>query len=52
MTLDNSAVGQLVQAMATFAGAHPGFDPTSATGATQAHNDPGVQSAILTAWHG
>jgi hypothetical protein len=52
MTLDNGAVGQLVQAMATFAGAHPGFDPTSATGATQAHNDPGVQSAILAAWHG
>jgi hypothetical protein len=52
MTLDNGAVGQLVQPMATFAGANPGFDPTSASGAVQAHNDPGVQSAILAAWHG
>jgi hypothetical protein len=52
MTLDNGAVGQLVQAMATFAAANPGFDPTSASGAALAHNDPGVQSAILAAWHG
>jgi hypothetical protein len=51
MTLDNGAVGQLVQAMATFTAANPGFDPTSASGATLAHNDPGVQTAIAAAWH-
>jgi len=52
MTLDNGAVAQLVQSMATFAAANPGFDPTSASGAGLAHNDPGVQTAIVAAWHG
>ena len=52
MTLDNGAVAQLVQSVATFAAANPGFDPTSASGAGLAHNDPGVQTAIVAAWHG
>jgi hypothetical protein len=48
-SLDNSQVSQLVQAMATFSAANTGFDPT-ASGNSQAPNDPGVQSAIAAAW--
>jgi len=48
-SLDNSQVSQLVQAMATFSSANSGFDPT-ASGNSQAPNDPGVQAAIAAAW--
>jgi hypothetical protein len=34
--------------MATYAAANPGFNPATAT---QAPNDPGLQSAIAAAWH-
>jgi Ca2+-binding RTX toxin-like protein len=46
----DSQVAQLVQAMATFSADNPGFNPTAAT-ATQAPNDPALQSAIAAAWH-
>jgi hypothetical protein len=38
----------LVNAMATYSTAHPGFDPTVAT---QAPSDPTLQAALATAWH-
>jgi serralysin len=41
-------VTQLVEAMATYASNHPGFD---ATAAAQAPNDPALQAAIHAAWH-
>ena len=49
MKIDND-VAQLVQAMATYSAANPGFNPT-ASGVTQAPNDAGLQSAIANAWH-
>jgi hemolysin type calcium binding protein len=44
----NNNVVQLVQAMASYSSANPGFDPTSVA---QAPNDPTLQTAIATAWH-
>jgi hypothetical protein len=49
MKLDGK-LAQLVQAMATYSAANPGFDPT-ASGVTQAPNDAALQSAIASAWH-
>ena len=46
----DSQVAQLVQAMATYSANNPGFDPT-ASGNTQAPNDPTLQAAIAAAWH-
>ena len=44
----DSQVNQLVQAMAAYSASHPGFDPATAT---QAPNDPALQSTIAAAWH-
>jgi Ca2+-binding RTX toxin-like protein len=44
----DTQVGQLVQAMASFQSANPGFDPTQVA---QAPNDPSLQSAIAASWH-
>jgi len=44
----DSQVSQLVQAMATYSAANPGFDPTIAT---QAPNDTSLQSALASSWH-
>src|SRR5262249_31192703 len=44
----DSQVNQLVQAMATYSASHPGFNPATAT---EAPNDPALQSTIATAWH-
>ena len=44
----DSQVSQLVQAMASYSAANPGFNPTTAT---QAPNDPTLQSTIASAWH-
>jgi len=44
----DSQVSQLVQAMASYSSANPGFNPTTAT---QAPNDPTLQGAIASAWH-
>jgi hypothetical protein len=44
----DSQLSQLVQAMATYGAANPGFDPTLAT---QAPNDPTLQNTLAAAWH-
>ncbi|HEY7228915.1 MAG TPA: cadherin domain-containing protein [Pseudolabrys sp.] len=44
----DAGVAQLVQAMATYAAANPGFDPAAAA---QLPNDAGVQNAIAAQWH-
>jgi hypothetical protein len=44
----DSGLAQLVQAMATYGTANPGFDPTVAT---QAPSDPALQGALAAAWH-
>ena len=44
----DSQVTQLVQAMATYSAAHPGFDPTAVA---QAPNDAALHAAIAAAWH-
>jgi hypothetical protein len=44
----DSQVSQLVQAMATYSANHTGFNPSVAT---QAPNDPALQSAIASSWH-
>ncbi len=44
----DTQLSQLVQAMASYSAAHAGFDPGAAT---QAPNDPGLQSAIASSWH-
>ncbi|MFM0074602.1 calcium-binding protein [Paraburkholderia sediminicola] len=49
LTLDNAQIGQLVQAMATFSSANPGFDPTL-TG-NPAITDPTVLAAVSSSWH-
>jgi hypothetical protein len=41
-------VTQLVQAMATYSAAHPGFDPTTVA---QAPNDAALHAAIAASWH-
>ncbi len=41
-------VTQLVQAMATYSAAHPGFDPTAVA---QAPNDAALHAAIAASWH-
>jgi len=47
LKLDNQ-VAQLVQAMASYSAANPGFDPTQVT---QMLPDPTLQSAIAASWH-
>ncbi|MHB8271895.1 beta strand repeat-containing protein [Bradyrhizobium sp.] len=49
LNLSNSAVAQLVSAMATYQAAHSSFNPMTAT---QMPTDSTLQSAITTAWHG
>jgi len=44
----DSQVSQLVQAMATYSANNTGFSPAVAT---QAPNDPALQSAIAASWH-
>jgi hypothetical protein len=44
----DSQVAQLVSAMASFASANPGFDPTTAA---QVPSDPALQSVVAAAWH-
>ena len=44
----DTQVAQLVQAMATFATANPGFDPVTAA---QAPNDATLQTTLAAAWH-
>ena len=44
----DAEVTQLVQAMATYAAGHPGFDPTSLA---QAPNDAALHAAIGASWH-
>jgi len=44
----DAQVTQLVQAMASYAAGHPGFDPTSVA---QAPNDAALHAAIAAAWH-
>ena len=46
----DSQVSNLVQAMATYTAGNFAFDPT-ASGNTQAPNDPTLQTAIASAWH-
>ena len=46
----DSQVSNLVQAMATYTATNFAFDPT-ASGNTQAPNDPTLQTAIASAWH-
>jgi Ca2+-binding RTX toxin-like protein len=46
----DSQVSSLVQAMATYSANNHGFSPT-ASGNTQAPNDPNLQAAIAAAWH-
>ena len=46
----DTQLSQLVQAMASYEAANPGFDPT-ASGLSQAPSDPNLQSAIAAAWH-
>ncbi|MFM0742296.1 hemolysin, partial [Paraburkholderia xenovorans] len=48
LTLD-AQINQLIQAMATFSGNNPGFDPTST--AHQTITDPTALAAVNTAWH-
>jgi len=52
-TADGSSIGsslaQLVQAMATYSAAHPGFD---ATAIAQAPTDQNLQNTIAASWHG
>ncbi len=45
---EESALAQLVQAMATFSGKDAGFNSASVA---QAPSDPALQSAIAAAWH-
>lgn len=47
----NAQVAQLVQGMASFQAANPGFDPTAAGASQVAQNDPGLQTTIAAAWH-
>jgi serralysin len=44
----DSQLSQLVQAMATYGAANPGFDPTVATQASKA---PALQNTLAAAWH-
>jgi len=44
----SETTNQLVQSMAAYSAANPGFNPTTAT---QVPNDPNLQSAIAAAWH-
>lgn len=46
----DSQVSQLVQAMATYSGVNPGFDPTSASVHTLP-NDAALQNSMAAAWH-
>ena len=44
----DAQVTQLVQAMASYSAAHPGFDPTAVA---QSPNDAALHAAIAAAWH-
>lgn len=44
----DSQVAQLVQAMATYSAANPGFNPASAA---QAPNNAALQNAVAASWH-
>jgi hypothetical protein len=44
----DTQVAQLVNAMATYSTAHPGFDPTAVSAAP---NDSTLQAAIAVDWH-
>jgi serralysin len=44
----DAGVTQLVQAMATYSAAHPGFDPTAVA---QTPNDAALHAAIAASWH-
>jgi len=44
----DSGLSQLVQAMATYSANNPAFNPATAS---QAPNDPALQTAIAAAWH-
>ena len=44
----DAQVTQLVQAMASYSAAHPGFDPTAVA---HAPNDAALHAAITAAWH-
>jgi Ca2+-binding RTX toxin-like protein len=46
----DSQISQLVQAMATYSAANPGFDPTSSSVHTLP-NDTALQSSMAAAWH-
>jgi hypothetical protein len=46
----DSQVAQLVQAMATYSAANPGFDATAAT-VHALPNDSALQSSLAAAWH-
>ncbi|HEY0525265.1 MAG TPA: calcium-binding protein, partial [Stellaceae bacterium] len=44
----DTQLDQLVQAMASYAAANPGFDPTLVA---QLPSDPNLQNALASAWH-
>ena len=44
----DTQVAQLVQAMATYSAANPGFNPVAAIAAP---NDPTLQTQIAASWH-
>jgi hypothetical protein len=46
----DSQISQLVQAMATYSAANPGFDPTS-SGLSAIPNDANLQASVGAAWH-
>ena len=46
----DAQLSQLVQAMASYEAANPGFNPT-ASGVSQAPSDPSLQNVIAAAWH-
>ena len=46
----DSQISQLVQAMATYSAANPGFDPTNLSIHT-APNDTSLQNSMAAAWH-
>jgi len=48
MTLDLGQLPTIVAAMATYASAHPGFNPLTATAMP---NDPALTTALAAAWH-
>jgi hypothetical protein len=49
LKIDNQ-ISQLVQAMATYSAANPGFDPTASSVHTLP-NDTSLQNTLAAAWH-